>query len=265
MRGPLFKFLSRRRCVPLAPLLLLPALMLCAGVAQADIYRSLDRDPPVFTNVPTAEGRWELFIKDPTDAPASPARENRRPAVFSNATYASHIEAAATAHNIDPALIRAVISAESGYNPLAVSRAGAVGLMQLMPQTASRYSVTNMRDPEQNINGGTRYLRDLLDLFNYDLRLAIAAYNAGEQAVIKYGNRIPPYAETMAYVPKVMKFYEHYRNGKPAQMQQTQQRVSTALKKSSLPAKASVMSVGNAAMQVADTGNPEASQRVVTR
>lgn len=188
--------------------------MLCSGLSHADIYRSLDRIPTVFTNVPPNEGRWELYVKEEgTAAPAEPAPEPRRSTVDSHALYANHIQAAAAANNIDAALIRAVISAESGYNPSAVSRKGAVGLMQLMPETASRYNVANSRDPEQNIHGGARYLRDLLQMFNYDVRLAIAAYNAGEQAVIRYGNRIPPYRETIAYVPKVLKFYESYRNG----------------------------------------------------
>jgi hypothetical protein len=158
------------------------------------------------------EGRWEIIVREqPPAAPAAPAPG--RYVVDSNALYANHIQAAATANNIDAALIRAVISAESGYNPHAVSRAGAVGLMQLMPETASRYNVTNLRDPEQNIHGGARYLRDLLQMFNNDVRLAVAAYNAGEQAVMKYGNQIPPYRETIEYVPRVLKFYAHYRNG----------------------------------------------------
>jgi soluble lytic murein transglycosylase-like protein len=193
---------------------LLPAVALCSGLAQAHIYRSVDSyGTKMFTNVLPTEGRWELYVRTkPVPARAEPATDPRRFAVDSRSRYASQIQAAATANNIDAALIRAVITAESGYNPSAVSRTGAVGLMQLMPETASRYNVTNSRDPEQNISGGAQYLRDLLHMFNYDLRLAIAAYNAGEQAVMKYGNRIPPYRETLAYVPKVMKFYERYRS-----------------------------------------------------
>jgi soluble lytic murein transglycosylase-like protein len=88
------------------------------------------------------------------------------------------------------------------------SYAGAVGLMQLMPATAKRYGVKNRRNPAQNISGGTRYLKDLLKMFNSNLKLAVAAYNAGENAVIKYRNSIPPYRETRNYVKKVLRFYQ---------------------------------------------------------
>ena len=104
--------------------------------------------------------------------------------------------------------VHAVISAESAYDSQAVSTAGAVGLMQLMPATANRYGVSNRRDPIQNIKGGTKYLRDLLKLFNGNLRLTAAAYNAGENAVLKYNRNVPPYKETQNYVVKVLKFYD---------------------------------------------------------
>ena len=145
---------------------LLPLWLLCSGAAQADIYRSLDTDSPtVFTDIPPTSGQWErIVIEKPAPASAEPGNDASRPAGNGRARYASHIEAAALANNVDASLIRAVITAESGYNPLAVSRAGAVGLMQLMPETASRYAVTDSRDPEQNIHGGTRYLRDLLTM-----------------------------------------------------------------------------------------------------
>jgi len=195
--------------------LLLAALALCSGLAQADIYRSLDPDTPTkYTNILPTEGRWELYLKEkPAPIREEPAYDRRRFTVDSRARYASQIQSAAMANDVDAALIRAVIAVESGYNPSAVSRAGAVGLMQLMPETAKRYNVTDSHDPEQNIHGGAQYLRDLLHMFNNNLHLAIAAYNAGEQAVMKYGNRIPPYRETVAYVPKVMKFYMQYSAG----------------------------------------------------
>lgn len=120
----------------------------------------------------------------------------------------SMIERAAGRHNLDPALIGAVIACESGDNPYAVSRRGAKGLMQLMDETAREYGVYNPFNPQQNINGGTTYLRDLLDRYNGDLRLAIAAYNAGPTAVDTYGG-IPPYPETEDYVDKVLTEYKN--------------------------------------------------------
>lgn len=112
-------------------------------------------------------------------------------------------------HRVDPKLLHAVIQAESAYNPTAVSSAGAVGLMQLMPATAARFGVTDRYDPIQNIEGGTRYLKHLLHLFNSDLRLAVAAYNAGENAVIRNHNSIPPYAETQHYVSEVLSLHQN--------------------------------------------------------
>lgn len=211
------------------------ALALCGGVAQADIYRSLDPATPTkYTNTLPAEGRWELYLKEkPALIRDEPAYDQRRFRVDNRSRYASQIQAAAAANNVDAALIRAVISVESGYNPAAVSSAGAVGLMQLMPKTAQRYNVSDRHDPEQNIQGGTQYLRDLLQMFNNNLHLAIAAYNAGEQAVMKYGNRIPPYRETLAYVPKVMKFYKRYSAGYASAMELGYKRFSAASRKKS--------------------------------
>ena len=112
---------------------------------------------------------------------------------------------------VDPSLIKAVIKTESNFDPNAVSSKGACGLMQLIPETAERFSVTDIFDPRQNIYGGTEYLSYLLSLFKGDTELALAGYNAGENAVIKYNNQIPPYKETQNYVKKVMKFWEYYR------------------------------------------------------
>ena len=121
--------------------------------------------------------------------------------------FSSLISDAASRHQVDERLLHAVIQTESAYNPSAISRAGAVGLMQLMPDTARRYGVVNRTDPVQNVNGGTKYLRDLLDMFNYNLGLAVAAYNAGENAVMKYNYSIPPYPETQNYVRQVLSRY----------------------------------------------------------
>lgn len=114
------------------------------------------------------------------------------------------VDRAAAAHHIEPALLRAMIEIESGLSVRAVSPRGAQGLMQLMPATARDYGVTNAFDPRQNINAGAQHLRRLLDRFGQDKVLALAAYNAGAEAVVRHRHQIPPYAETMAYVPRVL-------------------------------------------------------------
>ena len=124
--------------------------------------------------------------------------------------YAGLVNDVSREHRLNPALIHAVITVESAYDPKAVSHAGAMGLMQLMPATAARYGVDDPHDPKQNVSGGVRYLRDLLSQFR-SLRLALAAYNAGEGAVLKYGKRIPPYPETRKYVRDVLRYYKIYR------------------------------------------------------
>jgi soluble lytic murein transglycosylase-like protein len=128
--------------------------------------------------------------------------------VLARATqYDSIIEKAAVSAAVEPNLLRAVIVVESGFNSRAVSKKGAVGLMQLMPATATRFGVANPYDPIQNIRGGAAYLKFLMDRFGHDVRLALAAYNAGEEAVDRNGGQIPPFSETMAYVPRVLKIY----------------------------------------------------------
>jgi hypothetical protein len=125
--------------------------------------------------------------------------------------YKTLIQDVATSTRLEPALLHAVIQTESAYNPKAVSPKGAVGLMQLMPATARRFGVKNRRDATANVYGGARYLRYLLKLFNNNLKLALAGYNAGENAVKRYGNKIPPYRETKNYVKKVMRLYKAHK------------------------------------------------------
>ena len=231
----MFKFLlgNNNPSALKARFFLLAALALCSGFARADIYGSLDSNTPTkaLNTLPT-ESRWELYLKaKPAPIREEPVYAQHRFKVDSHSRYAKQIQAAAMAYNVDAGLIRAVISVESGYNPSAVSKGGAVGLMQLMPETAKRYKVTDRHDPAQNIRGGAQYLRDLLRMFNNDLHLTIAAYNAGEQAVMKYRNRIPPYRETLAYVPKVMKFYKQYSTGYVATKVSGAMRVASAARK----------------------------------
>lgn len=126
------------------------------------------------------------------------------------------IAGASRAHNIDPDLVRAIVHAESGFNPRAQSPKNAMGLMQLIPSTAKRFGVDDPFNPAQNIAGGTRYLRELLNLFNGNVVLAVAGYNAGEGAVQKYGG-IPPYQETQEYVRRVAKLYKGYKDARAPQ------------------------------------------------
>lgn len=132
------------------------------------------------------------------------------------AQYAPLIAKVAQEHGLDASLLHAIVTVESGYNPLAKSPAGAIGLMQLIPDTAERFGVKNITDPLDNLRGGARYLRFLLSMFKNNLELVLAAYNAGEGAVMQAGNKIPNYAETKAYVPSVLTQYQHYSRAAPA-------------------------------------------------
>ena len=177
--------------------------------ASANIYAFKDENGVThFSNLPHLDKRYKLVYRIPTSAQFRPnAWSPSGPRVVDIEKLVPIIANAAKLNGLDAKLVHAVIRAESGYNENALSPKGAVGLMQLIPATAQRYGVTNSRDPTENISGGTRYLRDLLKMFNGDVELALAGYNAGENAVIRAGNRIPPYPETMAYVPKVLSFY----------------------------------------------------------
>jgi len=199
-------------------------LMFCAalaasGAASAHIYTYVanGRTSIVYSDTPPVDGRYKIYKKDRVEQASVPPPV-RLYGRHTRARYSSQVLAAAQETSVDPALIHAVISVESGYNASARSHAGAVGLMQLMPQTAKRYGVTDRLDPAQNIRGGARYLRDLKVMFNNQLHLVLAAYNAGEKAVKKYGRRIPPYRETIAYVPKVMGHYRKIRSLAPVQV-----------------------------------------------
>jgi len=173
---------------------------------RADIYQSVGPDGVVsFTN--TKSPGAKLYQKSAPKAavflPAdtSPERYSR---------YDNWIREAATLYQIPEALIRAVIRVESDFDPRAVSPANARGLMQMIPETAERMLVTDVFDPRQNIFGGVRYLRVLANTFNGDLALTVAAYNAGEGAVMRHGG-IPPYPETQDYVVRVIGYYRQYR------------------------------------------------------
>lgn len=199
---------------------LLPCLLgyLVVCQAAASVYSYTDEEGSVtLSNVP-ADNRYQVLIGEEKEVvkesmPATPLLAVQKPPVIHERKiqYNQIVDKAARAYGLDSALLHAVISVESRYNSKAVSKKGAIGLMQLMPETAQRYGVVDSYDPAQNINGGAKYLRDLLKMFNKDVRLALAAYNAGENMVVKYGNRIPPIRETREYVPKVLGFYRKYQ------------------------------------------------------
>ena len=191
-------------------------LLAIAGSASAaaKIYTYLD-DQGVrhYTDVPD-NYRYRLLVLSPLDRTLSGERYDGQ--LLAKATqYDGLIEGAASSASVDANLLRAVIVVESGFNPRAVSKKGALGLMQLMPATAARFGATNALDPRQNVAAGARYLKFLMDRFGHNVRLALAAYNAGEEAVDRNGGQIPPFTETMAYVPRVLKYYKMLDQPRP--------------------------------------------------
>ena len=193
---------------------LVVALGAIASVCRADIYAYTDRSGTThFTDHPN-DPRYKLILRAPVEAASvQPADAKRASAWLARSVeYDAAITRAAGDAKVRPELVRAVIVVESGFNPRAISRRGAVGLMQLLPTTARRYGAFNAFDPEQNILAGAHYLADLIARYGSEkLELVLAAYNAGEDAVEKYGRRIPPYKETQAYVPNVLKMYHALR------------------------------------------------------
>jgi len=175
--------------------------------SAAGIYRYEDENGVIhFTNCPR-DPKFKLYIRESKEDVENGSR------FFSakdSKQYDLLISEFSKKYQVDFALIKAIIRAESGFNPAAVSRKGARGLMQLMPETASRLNVSNSFNPRENIEGGVRYFKYLLSLFNDDLRLSLAAYNAGENIVAEVRS-IPPYRETVDYVRKVLSYYQSYQ------------------------------------------------------
>jgi len=186
--------------------LLLAMLSLATADARADIYAFTDEGgTPHFSDV-RSDPRYRLYLRV-NQAGAGSDALSATAAAGDRAAIAKEIRRAAALYRLDEGLLHAVIAAESDYLPRSVSRKGAMGLMQLMPETARRFKVTDSFDPAQNIDAGAHYLSNLLAQFDNNLQLALAAYNAGEDNVRKYGGHIPPFPETLAYVPKVMDLY----------------------------------------------------------
>jgi len=202
-------------------LALLPCLL--PQGAAADIFKYVDAEGHVFYTDNPKHAGFKRILASPPPAFFVSGRDvgrmrgfggvRRRGGAMNAARelrrqeFAPMIEAAANKYNVDPALLHAVIQAESGYNPGAVSNKGAAGLMQLMPATASRFGVRDRFDPQDNIEGGARYLSELLDMFPSNVKLAVAAYNSGENTVKRYGNQVPPISETQTYVERVLNNY----------------------------------------------------------
>jgi len=184
-------------------------LMLTVMSVRADIYRYEDDEGIVhFTDAPT-DRRFKIFMRDLKKDKQLRTKLQLASSV-NPAEYEQIISSCATKYGVNPCLIKAVIHAESGYNPNAVSSKGASGLMQLMPGTARSLKVSNSFDPKDNVEGGVKYLRFLLDTFRGDVSLAVAAYNAGLNKVARYGG-IPPYNETRTYVNRVLSYMQSYQ------------------------------------------------------
>jgi soluble lytic murein transglycosylase-like protein len=204
----------------------LTACIVLPSTASAQIFGTVrPSGMVVLTNIPSAmrEADLKVIVASPPNAAASNAATSNAavtpipaPAASDDvdtSQFAEIIAEAGRKWNVRPELLRAVIAVESSFNPLAVSKRGARGLMQLMPETARRFAAGNLFDPRANVLAGARYLRVLLDLFDDNIELALAAYNAGEQSVIKAGYRIPAIPETRAYVPAVLARYRRLISG----------------------------------------------------
>ena len=193
---------------------LLGALLMSA-VVHADVFVSRDANGSyVLSNVHRPGRHYERVIRESAEVQAQNGID-QQPQMIAAQPYAEMVLAAAAANELPAALLSAVIQHESNYDPRATSPKGAGGLMQLMPDTAREMGVTDVYDPQSNIQGGAKYLKRMMTLFGNDIALAVAAYNAGPQAVLSRGGVIPPFAETQRYVPSVLRQYRRLQ-GLPA-------------------------------------------------
>jgi hypothetical protein len=186
------------------------SLLLSISESSADIYKYEDDEVVLhFTDAPT-DRRFKIFMRDIKKDRQLRTQFRLSACIGNPAEFEPIINSCALEYGVDKSLVKAVIHAESGYDPNAISSKGASGLMQLMPKTAKSLNVANTFDPQDNIRGGVRYLRFLLDTFKGDVSLALAAYNAGLSRVAQYGG-IPPFMETRNYVDKVLQYRKSYQ------------------------------------------------------
>ena len=253
-----------------ATLRVLPSLALAvtAALAQpsahAAVWGYIDAQGKAHLATEKLDDRYQLFFKGKSEgqlaAEAAGAAAKATPPVseaFVRTPIFRRLEAHpnvkryepliarhAAQHDLDVALVKAMVAVESAYEPTAVSHKGAIGLMQVIPDTAERYGITNdakrtveqkLLDPAINIGVGTRYLKDLLGLFDGDITLAVAAYNAGEGAVARYGNQVPPFPETQAFVKLVQQFHELYKPPPPAPRPPPSSRITIPRRPAPLP------------------------------
>lgn len=206
--------ISMGRMTPVALGFAVLWVLLAAGVVQADIYTFRDSHGVIhFTNVPAHPGYRPIIGGVHKDSPS----------LMSPGHFGEIIRSVSERYGVDPRLVQAVIKVESDFDRKALSHKGAQGLMQLMPETARRYQVKDVYDPKQNIKGGVQHLSSLLGRFQGDIRLTLAAYNAGTKSVDQYGG-IPPFAETKEYVRRVLQTYRRYRGNGPISVRTNAQR-----------------------------------------
>lgn len=190
------------------------ALYAAAPCVFADIYKYVDKYGHVTLTDTPRNANYRRLVKTWKGWEEAKSRIALRDFYKNRRKHTPAIDHIARYYGLPTSLVHAVVAAESAYDANAVSRTGAVGLMQLMPETARRYGVGNRRNPADNLNGGTHYLSDLLHKYNNNLKLALAAYNAGESTVERYGNRIPPFEETREYIAKVISYYREYSSSR---------------------------------------------------
>lgn len=192
------------------PKIIFITLCIFSKVACSEIDFNIPNSDQFRLSKTSSSQDYKLKTDDSYQLNKSPLTNKKISDINKKLPFDKEVLSAAQETQMEPALIHAIMTVESNYNLHAKSKRGAYGLMQLMPETARRFKVLDRRDPKQNILAGAKYLRELLNLYKGDLKLAIAAYNAGPAAVQKYSGKIPPYKETMEYVPKVMKYYRQY-------------------------------------------------------